>query len=112
MAVDCAHNEQTSTRYRTETREVTSVGWLAILFGAAAPPLFAQGWGALEVDLDPRLGCRLADPLNGRTLTVRLPLGVSGLKQLGDSRPSMFADLRRAGAGQLQAEVQPSHGVR
>jgi hypothetical protein len=24
----------------------------------------------------------------------------------------MFADLRRAGAGQLQAEVQPSHVVR
>ncbi len=82
------------------------------LLGAAAPPLGAWRWGALEVDLDPRLGGRLAEPLNGRTLTVRLPLGVGGLEQLGDPRTSMFADLRRAGAGQLQAEVQPSHVVR
>lgn len=83
-----------------------------VLLRAAAPPLGAWRWGALEVDLDPRLGGRLADPLNGRTLTVRLPLGVGGLKELGDSRPRMFTDLRRAGAGHLQAEVQPSHVVR
>ncbi len=72
---------------------------------AAAPPLGAWGWGALEVDLDPRLGGRLADPLEGRSLAIRLPLGVGGLKELGDPGSSVLADLRRTGAVQLEAEL-------
>ena len=85
------------------------VAFLEVLLRAAAPPLGAWGWGALEVDLDPRLGGRLADPLEGRPLAIRLPLGVGGLKELGDPGPCVLADLRRAGAGQLEAEVQLRH---
>ncbi len=81
------------------------VAFLEVLLGAAAPPLGAWGWGALEVDLDPRLGGRLADPLDGRSLAIRLPLGVGGLKELGDPGSSVLADLRRTGAVQLEAEL-------
>ena len=82
---------------------------------AAAPPLGARGRGALEVDLDPRLGGRLADPLDRGAFAVRLPLGVGGLKELGDPRPCVLADLRRTGAVQLEAELhllfaQPTQG--
>ena len=72
---------------------------------AAAPPLGARGRGALEVDLDPRLGGRLADPLNRGALAIRLPLGVCGLKELGDPGSCVLADLRRTGAVQLEAEL-------
>ena len=75
------------------------------LLRAAAPPLGAWGWGALEVDLDPRLSGRLADPLDRGALAIRLPLGVGGLKELGDSGSCVFADLRRTGAVQLEAEL-------
>ena len=77
--------------------------------GAAAPPLGAWGWGALEVDLDPRLSGRLADALNRGALAIRLPLGVGGLKELGDSGSCVLADLRRTGAVQLEAKVQLRH---
>lgn len=52
----------------------------AALLRAAAPPLGARGRGALEVDLDPRLGGRLTDPLDRGAFAIRLPLGVRSLK--------------------------------
>ena len=72
---------------------------------AAAPPLGAWGRGALEVDLDPRLGGHLADPLDRGAFAVCFPLGVGGLKELGDPGPCVLADLRRTGAVQLEAEL-------
>ena len=85
------------------------VAFLEVLLRAAAPPLGAWGRGALEVDLDPRLGGRLADPLNRCAFAVCLPFGVGGLKELGDSGSCVLADLRRTGAVQLEAKVQLRH---